>query len=105
MQESNHDTNHDNQNSMSVENDTVFSLLLDLNKSVSGIGATVDSLSKRVDDLADNLTTINQIANEADERSKNLEKQVSAKTQYLMYVLIPLASAIIPTLIGHIRIR
>ena len=90
---------------MSVENDTVFSLLLDLNKNVSRIGATVDNLSQRVDDLADNLTTINQIANEADERSKNLEKQVSAKTQYLMYILIPLAAAIIPTLIGHIHIR
>lgn len=90
---------------MSVENDTVFSLLLDLNKNVSRIGATVDNLSQRVDDLADNLTTINQIANEADERSKNLEKQVSAKTQYLMYILIPLAAAIIPTLIGHIHIK
>ena len=90
---------------MSVENNTVFSLLLDLNKNVSRIGATVDNLSQRVDDLADNLTAINQIANEADERSKNLEKQVSAKTQYLMYILIPLAAAIIPTLIGHIHIK
>lgn len=105
MQENKNNGSHDSQNSMSVENDTVFSLLLDLNKNVSRIGATVDNLSQRVDDLADNLTTINQIANEADERSKNLEKQVSAKTQYLMYILIPLAAAIIPTLIGHIHIK
>lgn len=105
MQENKNNSSHDSQNSMSVENDTVFSLLLDLNKNVSRIGATVDNLSQRVDDLADNLTTINQIANEADERSKNLEKQVSAKTQYLMYILIPLAAAIIPTLIGHIHIK
>ena len=106
----------DNDGSMRIDNDTVFSMLVKLNESVSGMSISVKSLTKKIDriqdqtdkrisQLQDQLDDVSAVAKDANNKVDQIQKQATLKLSLLELIWIPVLASIIPTILPHINIR
>lgn len=91
--------------SMQISTEKMFNLLLDVRESVSRLTTQMKELDEKVDVLNNELPAVKNIAQDAKAQSDKLAEQVHSRTQYLLYVWIPIAAAIIPTLLPHIHFQ
>ena len=106
----------DNDGSMRIDNDTIFSMLMKLNESVSGMSTSVKSLTKKIDkiqdqtdkrinQLQDQIDEVSGVAKNADDKVDQIQKQATSKLSLLELIWIPVLASIIPTILPHIHIR
>lgn len=103
--------NHDD-TSMSISNETVFNLLVELKESVGKLGSHIESMDGKMDDLGEEINKASQaaqdakdIAQEAQVEADKVKQSLQSKSQWILYAWIPILSSIIPTLLNHINIR
>ena len=103
-EQSRHNEYTDN-NSMQVGTETIFKYLIDIKENVAGIQEQVKDLDDKFEAINEELPAIKNTAQQAKAQSDRLSEQVHSRTQYLLYAWIPIAVAIIPTLIPHIHFQ
>ena len=108
---------------MQVDNDTIFNLLMDLQSSNASIQTEIKSLNdkidqsnhkfdelkkdfnSRIDDVEDDSAKAQYKAQEALEKSKQLEKDNQQKNNTWTLIWLPILIAFIPTILGHIHLQ
>ncbi len=102
--------------SMRIDNDTIFGMLMKLNESVSGMSASIKSLTekidkiqdqtdKRVNQMQDQIDDVSDVAKNADAKVNQIQKQATSKLSLMEYIWIPVLASIIPTILPHIHIH
>ena len=76
--------------SMQIDNDTIFNILMKLNESVSGMSASIKSLTEKIDkiqdqtdkqisQLQDQIDDVSDVAKNADTKVNQIQKQATSK--------------------------
>lgn len=111
-----HSKTDDNDGSMRIDNDTIFNVLMKLNESVSGMSASIKSLTekidkiqdqtdKRINQLQDQVDGVSDVAKNADNKANQLQNHATSKISLLELIWIPVLASIIPTILPHIHIH
>lgn len=115
--------NNQGKSTMQVDNDTIFNLLMDLKSSNASIQTEINSLNEkidqsnrkfdelkqdfntRIDGVEEDSTKARDKAQEALEKSKQLEKDNQQKNNTWTLIWLPILIAFIPTILGHIHLQ
>lgn len=106
----------DNDGSMRIDNDTIFSMLMKLNESVSGMSASIKSLTEKIDKIQDQtdkqisqlqeqIDNVSDVARDADNKVNWIREKTTSKLSLLELIWIPVLVSIIPTILPHIHIH
>lgn len=112
--------------SMQIDNDTIFSMLMKLNESVSGMSASIESLAEKIDkiqdqtdeidkmqdqtdkqisQLQDQIDNVSDVAKDADNKVNRIQEKATSKLSLVELIWIPVLASIIPTILPHIHIH
>ena len=102
--------------SMRIDNDTIFNILMKLNESVSGMSASIKSLTekinkiqdqtdKQISQLQEQIDNVSDIAKNADNKINQVQEQATSRVSLLELIWIPVLASIIPTILPHIHIH
>lgn len=105
MGDQSRNNDYSDNDSMQVSTETIFKYLIDIKENVAGIQTQVKDLDDKFEAINEELPAIKNTAQQAKAQSDRLSEQVHSRTQYLLYAWIPIAAAIIPTLIPHIHFQ